>query len=126
MAGRPGRSGGANRIPVADHLTRGTYRRDRHGEAWRAWDGPEPPPDPVQPPSWLLRGLGTSGKRFLRDLYSDCVVGRVEGHIGRIAAECLDDLAAARRVKDVKAARAASRQFLTAVQRLGLPTAEKP
>jgi hypothetical protein len=31
MAGRPGRSGGHNRISVEDHIMRGTYNPTRHG-----------------------------------------------------------------------------------------------
>ena len=31
MAGKPGRSGGWNRRPVADHVLRGTYNTTRHG-----------------------------------------------------------------------------------------------
>jgi hypothetical protein len=32
MAGVAGRSGGANRVSVDDHLLRGTFRPDRHGD----------------------------------------------------------------------------------------------
>lgn len=39
MAGLPGRSGGWNRLSVEDHQLRGTYRKDRHGQAQ------EPPSD---------------------------------------------------------------------------------
>ncbi len=31
MAGRPGRSGGHNRLSAEEHALRGTWRRDRHG-----------------------------------------------------------------------------------------------
>jgi hypothetical protein len=31
MAGVPGRSGGANRLSLEEHLKRGTYTRSRHG-----------------------------------------------------------------------------------------------
>jgi hypothetical protein len=31
MAGKPGRSGGANRISAEEHQRRGTFRADRHG-----------------------------------------------------------------------------------------------
>ena len=36
MAGVPGRSGGANKLSIEEHLARGSYRADRHAERLRA------------------------------------------------------------------------------------------
>lgn len=36
MAGKPGRSGGGNRLTAEQHRVRGTFRADRHGAAPRS------------------------------------------------------------------------------------------
>ncbi|MBI3046849.1 MAG: hypothetical protein HYY76_00910 [Acidobacteria bacterium] len=101
----------------------GGHRRDRHGPLApaRAKVLPMPALSPVEPPGWLLTGLGVAAQRFVRAVYTECEVTATEGHILRIAAEAFDDSTRARRARDGKAARAASRQFLMALQRLGLP-----
>jgi len=76
---------------------------------------------PVEPPGWCLAGLGVAAQRFVRAVYAECEVGQTEAHVLRHAAEAYDDVVRARRARDSKAARAASRQFLAALQRLGLP-----
>jgi len=62
MAGRPGRSGGHNRLPVELHLARGTFRPDRHIL-----------PRPMAPISEAdrrrtLRGLPSLSRRIAVDL----------------------------------------------------------
>lgn len=72
MAGRPGRSGGHNKLSPEEHLLRGTWNVTRHG--------PRPPnarrvPPVVVPlsaprlkpvPAWMLAGLTTPGRRLVR------------------------------------------------------------
>jgi hypothetical protein len=81
------------------------------------------PPAPAEtaPPRWLLAGLGAGARRFVEAVYADCEVGETEAHVLRVAAEAYDDAARARRARDGKAAQAATRQFLAALQRPGLP-----
>jgi hypothetical protein len=54
VSGVPGRSGGANRLTVATHHTRGTFRKHRHA---RQVDPPADVVDvPITPPRSLPRG----------------------------------------------------------------------
>ena len=57
MAGRPGRSGGHNRLSPAEHLLRGTFNPTRHGSraaALLSLSGRTPPArGELTPPAWL-------------------------------------------------------------------------
>ena len=125
MAGMPGRSGGHNRLSIAEHLQHGTYRADRHGALKPASPWPMAASTSaaaeVKPPAALLDGLGKRGRAFVRDVFAELEPNRVEMHVLRVAAEALDDAHAARDGGDHKASRAAVRQFLAACGRLGLP-----
>jgi hypothetical protein len=76
------------------------------------------------PPASLLDGLGEAGKRFLCAAYRDFELGNTEGHVARVAAQTYDEAEQARASGNVKAAQAATRQFLAAISRLGLPNME--
>ena len=67
MAGIPGRSGGANRVPTEQHLLRGTFRRDRHQVAATA---PHPPIQAVDRRR-TLRGLRGEARRLADRLLSE-------------------------------------------------------
>jgi hypothetical protein len=75
----------------------------------------------MEPPADVVEGLGPDGERLVRAIYRECEVSGIEAAIARVAALSLDDAAAARRANDAKSARAAHRQFLAAMGRLGLP-----
>ncbi len=118
MSGIKGRSGGRNKKPVHLHVMAGTFRPDRHqspttGATARAIAAH------AEPPAELLEGLGEPGATFLRAVFRDFDPSAAEGHIARVAAQSYDDAATARAAGDMKAARAAVRQFLAALQRLG-------
>ena len=60
MAGRPGRSGGANRLPTELHVLKGTYQPSRHHR-------PDPPPDPPltdRARRQALKGLPTPARKL--------------------------------------------------------------
>ena len=61
MAGMPGRSGGHNKLSAAEHLLRGTFRKDRHALL--------PVPAPETPVSKadrrrVVHGLDREGRRL--------------------------------------------------------------
>jgi hypothetical protein len=122
MAGKPGR-GGQNRLSLAEHLTQGTFRRDRHAEKFTSSIGQDP--TPAAPPRAILDGLRAPGRRFMRALYSQFHVNPVEAIVARLCGESLDDLDAARRAGDSRGGRAARREFLSAYAKLNLPV-ERP
>src|SRR5262245_15388388 len=114
-AGRPAKS-------LQQHLLSNTYRRDRHGPLpVRLPDAHEQqssrrPAAVVEPPAHALDGLGVDGLRFVRAAFTDAAVTdfewtALEVEILRLAAQALDDDARARACDDLKAARAAARQF---------------
>jgi len=121
-AGRP-------KKPLEAHKRAGTFRADRHGPrpAVVGALAMAPAVNVAQaPPATLLAGLGESGVRFLRSAYADFEqIGNMEGEVLRVAAEAYDDAAMARARGDLKSARAAVRQFLAALQRLGWPKPER-
>jgi hypothetical protein len=90
-----------------------------------AESGQAPRRTPAKPPASLLQGLGAAGKKFIRDAYDGYEFSGLEAHVLRTAALAYDDAATARERGDVKGARAATRQFLAAMQRLGLPIVER-
>ena len=55
MAGKPGRSGGWNRLPVEQHVFRGTYRRDRHGPKPGPLSAAPVVPMPAREAEWTPR-----------------------------------------------------------------------
>lgn len=122
MAGRPGRSGGHNRLTSDEHKLKGTYRKARHASAVPALSVGS---QHAEPPHHLLDGLGADGVRFVQGTFADFEVGRTEASVVRLAGQALDDIAMARAAGDLKSARAAGRQFLAALQRLGIPTQER-
>jgi hypothetical protein len=123
MPGTKGRSGGRNRKPAQVHAIRGTWRADRH--ELPTIGATAPAVSLAEPPAALLDGLGPAGRKFLCAAYRDFELGDTEGHVARVAAQAYDDAEHAREHGDMKAARAAVRQFLAAIQRLGLPVVER-
>lgn len=126
MSGRPGRSGGANRINPETHAERGTLRPSRHGRPKLAAVAPFSPlrPTPAKPPApprELLKGLGPAGKTFLTATYTDYEVSPLEGILAREAAFAVDAIAVARSDGDAAVERAETRRLLAVLARLGLP-----
>jgi hypothetical protein len=88
MAGRPGRSGGHNRLSVEEHLLRGTYNATRHGPRPSAVvPAVMPRAEPV--PAALTEGLHGRGLAFVEDCWAtydgwtaaSCVLLREAGHL---------------------------------------------
>jgi hypothetical protein len=63
VPGVKGRSGGWNRLPIEDHILRGTYRVGRHGALAPA---PVSPPAPSGPPPKPPKGLSRSSRAVWR------------------------------------------------------------
>lgn len=61
----------------------------------------------------------------MKAAYQDYEFNGLEAAAVRIAAQSLDDVETARAAGDTKAAHRAQRQFLQALQRLGLPQFER-
>src|SRR5262245_41924550 len=75
MAGMPGRSGGANRLAVAEHLARGTFRGDRHASragqtTSRRGQVDEAPVSP-EARAATLRGLAGTARRMASALLDE-------------------------------------------------------
>lgn len=121
MSGRAGRSGGANKIPSAVHLARGTFRPVRHGSPALAAVEPASRPVAVNPPDWLLEGLGEAGRAFLADLFGEYELTPLELRLAKLAGETIDDIDAARRAADLKSQRSDVRRLIAILTRLGLP-----
>jgi hypothetical protein len=69
MAGRPGRSGGHNRLSVEQHILRGTFNPTRHGSRPSALTaGPVPRTAPVPPA--LVTGLVGRGAAFVGECWA--------------------------------------------------------
>jgi hypothetical protein len=69
MAGRPGRSGGHNRLSVEQHILRGTFNPTRHGSRPSALAAaPVPRTAPVPPE--LVAGLFGRGAAFVAECWS--------------------------------------------------------
>ena len=132
MAGVPGRSGGANRLPVTEHLLRGTFRPDRHGprpprqvSPWVALEGGASPAKRF-PPAAIFRGLQGRGRAFVRALYREYdEIGPTDETLITLCAQLLDDAAEARAKKDTRSSREAMRLFLSAFARLALPRVDR-
>ena len=117
MSGRPGRSGGWNRLPVEVHIARGTYRKDKHGP-WPPIPQPDPLPAPSDPPARLLCGLQEAGTAFCAAVWAEhdgwtAVSLRLLHEAGRL----VDALEASRGTKDERVTR---RELLATVAALRL------
>jgi hypothetical protein len=84
--GRPGRSGGHNRIAVAEHVLRGTFNATRHT--------PQLPPGPSwQPESAVLEALGADGLALVGRLRASYPLSPIEGELVLEAGHAADRLA---------------------------------
>ena len=91
MAGRPGRSGGANRIDPRLHVLRGTFDARRHGAALEAGQ-------PVWTPvASQIQALAGAGQAFVERLRAQYDLNPLEGELVLEAAVCVDRLAELRR-----------------------------
>src|SRR5688572_21227845 len=93
MAGRPGRSGGHNQIPVEAHLVRGTFNPTRHGKLMST-SGPVWTPAPAE-----LTSLGAAGRAFVDRVQAVYSLSPIEGELaleGAIAVDRLAELRARR------------------------------
>ena len=86
MAGRPGRSGGHNRLPVEVHLLRGTFNATRHGKLLAA-RGPV-----WVPTAEALEPLGASGKAFIGRLHATYEMSPLDAEVAIEAAHAVDRL----------------------------------
>jgi hypothetical protein len=66
MAGRPGRSGGHNRLTPAEHILRGTFNPTRHRTTPTA--APAPTRGPL--PAAVLAGLEGRGRAFVSECWT--------------------------------------------------------
>lgn len=67
MAGRPGRSGGHNKISVEEHLLRGTFNASRHARPAALVTAAIPRRDP--PPEAVTTGLSGRGFAFVNECW---------------------------------------------------------
>src|SRR5262245_61157378 len=88
MAGRPGRSGGHNRIPLAQHVLRGTFNVTRHGRRVAAIAGAPA----WQPSAPQLAALDVEGRAFLDRLRATYDLTLVEGELALEASVAVDRL----------------------------------
>ena len=92
MSGRPGRSGGHNRLSLEAHVLRGTFNPTRHQHLI--------PTGPVwEPAPALLKGLGATGRAFVDRMRAVYALSALEGEIALEGAHAADRLAALRRQK---------------------------
>jgi len=91
MPGVKGRSGGHNKIPVALHLARGTFRPARHAKAVAA-----PPRASWGPTEAQMRTLGEAGRAFVIRQMAAYDISVLDGELLLEAAICADRLAACR------------------------------
>src|SRR5262245_54860884 len=102
MAGRPGRSGGHNKLAPEVHLLRGTFNATRHGAALAAL-GPAWRPTAAQ-----LAAIGPAGRKFIHRL-------RAMYDMGGLAGETLLELAiVVDRLAEVRAGREADDEKIRA------------
>ena len=121
MVGVKHRSGGRNKKPLRLHALEGTFRADRHPTSVAGTTTLAP----AVPPTALLAGLGPDGRGFMKAAFREYDVTVFEGHVLKLAAHGVDDAASARAANDLKAVRAAVRQVLGVLQRLGLPAPDR-
>lgn len=99
MAGKPGRSGGRNRVPVEEHLLRGTFRPARHG-ARPVTDGNVVAMPPSEG-SWTpepddLAALTESGRAFVSRMLARYDFTPIEGLLLIEAGHAVSSLEAVR------------------------------
>jgi hypothetical protein len=87
MAGRPGRFGGHNRLPVDAHILRGTFNATRHGKL-PAPSGPVWQPAPAE-----LVQLAAAGRAFLTRLQATYELSPLDGELAVEGAIAVDRLA---------------------------------
>ena len=102
MAGRPGRNRAWNKIPVEEHVRRGTYRADRHGpwpqrvDVFDDDDDDEPAEAPLggvwKPTAEEVAGLGDAGQKFLTQMNARFKSSIVQGVLLMEAAHAVDGL----------------------------------
>jgi hypothetical protein len=95
MAGKPGRSGGHNRLSVEQHLLRGTFNPTRHAPKTQ----PRAGVPPWEPSESQLVVLGTDGRALVERYTSAFELTLVEGDVVIEAAVALDRLAELRRTR---------------------------
>ena len=91
MPGRPGRSGGHNRIAPDVHVLRGTFRPERHTL-----------PSPAKSAEWVptepqLAGLHAAGRAFVARVLAEYQFTPMEGELVLETAQVCDRLAQLRR-----------------------------
>lgn len=107
MSGRPGRSGGHNRIDPALHILRGTFNATRHAKLLT--------PQPVWEPSKRLAALEPAGRALVARLTAVYEFAVIEGEVVMEAGVGTDRLA------DIRARRAqATPEERVALDRLEL------
>src|SRR5262245_54919907 len=102
MAGRPGRSGGHNKIDPRMHAIRGTFNPTRHGPALAALETSAAPWEPTRA---QLAALGDDGRAFVARVRATYELSVMEGELLLEAAVVTDRLAQIRRTRksaDVK------------------------
>jgi len=108
MSGRPGRSGGSNRIDPQVHILRGTFRPERHAKLL--------PGGPVwEPTAADLEGLGAAGRRFVAELLAVYELNRLDAALaveGAVLQDRLAEVRAGRGTASAKERRALNRQEL--------------
>jgi hypothetical protein len=87
MSGRPGRSGGGNRIDPRLHVLRGTFRPERHAQLLASSDAV------WQPTPAQLAVLGPDGQALITRVLTTYTVRVVEGEFLLEAAHATDRLA---------------------------------
>lgn len=93
MAGRPGRSGGANKIDPRLHVLRGTFRPERHGAALAATQ------PPWQPAEADLARLQPEGRALVDRVQAVYDLAAIEGELLVEGAIALDRLTEIRRTR---------------------------
>jgi len=88
-AGRPGRSGGHNRLSPAEHLLRGTFNATRHTALLPPGPGWDPTPAD-------LAALGDDGRAFVARIHAGYAVAVVDGVLVLDGAHAVDRLVAIR------------------------------
>jgi hypothetical protein len=124
MAGKPGRSGGHNRVAIAEHRVRGTYRPSRHDRRTDPQPALPVPLSPAVVPLALVEGLGAAGRTFAEDVFRSYDGWAThERALLRQAARCLDDAEAA---ATSRGRQSAIRLFASVVAQLHLTPLQPP
>jgi hypothetical protein len=121
MAGRVGRNRAWNKLPVEEHLRRGTFRQDRHGKRPALIATIEPRDPGWHPHDDDTAHLQPAGRRFLDAMLSRFEISALEGAIVVEAAYLVDYLTSSRSeaATDPDAAKLALRQTQVLAALLG-------